>query len=559
MTKYDRSKQEVAKLAAILRNGESLPEHAESQSLSTLVRTGFHTMLNIVKKQKEEITAHCVNQGTRISQAFEDDLDQTENAINEIVLACHQQSLADQGIDILDRPLISSFYDFEDPVYTERVVQESAIRGIPMFLGDKDPSDIYMEQLLVHINQVGLQLKLNEAGLISVLFKRLGGKALNVIQSQMQLLGLSMDRIMFKQLVSLCENSYMKNSTPRAAKLALHHMKKLTPTSRNYMELEASIVRLARLSCRDVLDDKEREILFKSRSLEQFLACLQPHDKALLDKQNTSRLNAGLDFLTLHASVQALENHYRDADVEKTPMLEYNDSSVNRVSNDDGCPYPSQEVMSETQEQFAHWVQRGNVDRGRYNSHRGNVHSRGQFRGAYGQRTPTFRPTFPTPRGAIGRGQYHQFGPRQYSTRPRYGGYNNPRGHRPMVPVQQIEGQGTTGRKTPMDKNVRYSHEKLNIVDKGCFLCGVPGHRWTDIVCVYHGTPLCETPCRRCGQAGHLTKLCIGPIQAAVSALKRQKDNAKQVQNRHGHYEMDTSDKDVGNLEELLDQLDMEN
>ena len=56
MTKYDKSKQEVAKLAAILKNGESLPEHAESQSLSTLVRTGFHTMLNIVKKQKFNIS-----------------------------------------------------------------------------------------------------------------------------------------------------------------------------------------------------------------------------------------------------------------------------------------------------------------------------------------------------------------------------------------------------------------------------------------------------------------------------------------------------------------------
>ena len=110
-----------------------------------------------------------------------------------------------------------------------------------------------------------------------------------------------------------------------------------------------------------------------------------------------------------------------------------------------------------------------------------------------------------------------------------------------------------------MDKNVRYSCEKLNIADKSCWLCGVPNHTWTDNICVYQGTPLCETSCRRCAQAGHLTKLCIGPIQAAVSALKRQKDNAKHVQNRHGHYDVDTSDKDVGNLEELLDQLDMEN
>merc|ERR1712055_205895 len=97
------------------------------------------------------------------------------------------------------------------------------------------------------------------------------------------------------------------------------------------MDLEASIVRLSRLSCRDVQDDKERDILFKSRSLEQFLACLQPGDKALLDRQNTQRLSAGLDFLTLHASVQFLENHYRDTEINRTPVLDYQDSTINRI------------------------------------------------------------------------------------------------------------------------------------------------------------------------------------------------------------------------------------
>ena len=141
MSKYQKSQQEVVKLAAILKNGESLPDHAESQSLATLVRTGFHTMLDLVKKQQAEISAHCVNQDARIGADFQTNLDQTEAAINEIVLACHNQSLADKGADVLDRPLISTFYAFNDPDYTEQVVRESDIRSIPMFLGDKTPSE----------------------------------------------------------------------------------------------------------------------------------------------------------------------------------------------------------------------------------------------------------------------------------------------------------------------------------------------------------------------------------------------------------------------------------
>ena len=99
------------------------------------------------------------------------------------------------------------------------------------------------------------------------------------------------------------------------------------------MELEASVVRLARLSCRDVLDQHEREILFKTRSLEQFLSCLQSTDKSLIDGQNTQRLSSGLDFLTLHASVQFLENHHRDNQVGGIPALQY-DSTVHKASND---------------------------------------------------------------------------------------------------------------------------------------------------------------------------------------------------------------------------------
>ena len=174
-TKYDKSQQEVVKLAAILKQGESLPDHAESQSLATLVRTGFHTVIDIMKKQQEEFSTNCINPNREISQDFKDELEASEIALNEIVLACHNQSLQDQGVDVLDKALISSFYDYTDDDYTERVVKESDIRSIPIFYGDKPSPDIYMEQLLLQINQAGLQLKLNEAGLISVLFKRLGG------------------------------------------------------------------------------------------------------------------------------------------------------------------------------------------------------------------------------------------------------------------------------------------------------------------------------------------------------------------------------------------------
>ena len=113
-TKYDKSQQEVVKLAAILKQGESLPDHAESQSLATLVRTGFHTVIDIMKKQQEEFSTNCINPNREISQDFKDELEASEIALNEIVLACHNQSLQDQGVDVLDKALISSFYDYTD-------------------------------------------------------------------------------------------------------------------------------------------------------------------------------------------------------------------------------------------------------------------------------------------------------------------------------------------------------------------------------------------------------------------------------------------------------------
>ena len=71
--KYDKSQQEVTKLSAILKLGESLPDHAESQSLATLVRTGFHTVMDIMKKQQEEFSTNCVNPNREISQDFKDE------------------------------------------------------------------------------------------------------------------------------------------------------------------------------------------------------------------------------------------------------------------------------------------------------------------------------------------------------------------------------------------------------------------------------------------------------------------------------------------------------
>ena len=83
-TKYDRSQREVARLATILKNGQSLPDNAESQSLTTLVQTGFHTILNLVKEQNNEIRGKCLNADAAFSRQFDDNLTQSENAINFI-------------------------------------------------------------------------------------------------------------------------------------------------------------------------------------------------------------------------------------------------------------------------------------------------------------------------------------------------------------------------------------------------------------------------------------------------------------------------------------------
>ena len=152
---YDESQQQVEKLTEILEQGKGLQVQNEQSSLPNLVRSGLHSVLQLVKIQNQQIAEHCVNEDRNLDAALQQKLVSTEKAIKEIGFECHQQNLRDKGMNLLSKELISEFYDFENEQNNQDTVKETEIRSIPSFNGDQDNTDVLMEQMFVQINQVG--------------------------------------------------------------------------------------------------------------------------------------------------------------------------------------------------------------------------------------------------------------------------------------------------------------------------------------------------------------------------------------------------------------------
>ena len=573
---YEESQRQVEKLAQILEAGNSLQAQSELSSLPNLVRTGLHSVLELVKTQNEQIAIHCVNQDRHLDESLEQKIRSTEKAVKEIGFECHQQNLRDKGMNLLNKQLISEFYDFENELNNQDTAKETEIRSIPSFNGEQSNTDVLMEQMFVQINQVGLQMKLSERGLKSVLFKKLSGTALQVIQAQMVLLNLNMTDISFTHLVSLCENAYMKNSSVRAAKLALHNLPRLSASSKKFMERQAEIVRLAQLSVKDITDDNEKKILFISTCMQYFFASLQPTDKAILDSHNTQRLSQGLDTLSIQACVQVLENHYRDKQGDSTQAASYL-SSINRVYNEEeNTEQSSNETFNDDHEQFGweyedqnvYWVQRGRSAGRQRSRGRPFFQSRGRssgqpMRGPPGQSRLQEAPRPPHNaqpfrrgnRGTINNFQ-RGFQPRQSFQR---GSGNQNAGNqytRGYAPRQGLRG-GRTDRK-PRANDDGSIWERLNIAKPSCWQCGDPRHSINSDLCIYKQTPLFKSACGKCkaagGGGGHGYQICRGPLQVAITALRQQNQQINQVyqnfeenQDNNGELDLDKFLQDLEN------------
>ena len=493
MAKYTQAKDETTRLSALLAGGTALADANESQNMNNLVRCGLSSLSGLLNLTLEATRAGLPDQ---ITQEILASQRSTKVIIDEIILACHRNDQQQSGKVILDLPLISDFW-FDYSANTEIKFKESEARSVKPFTGSADENDLVAESFLLDLNQVGLSNSLSERGMVNLFLRKITGNALHILKSNMELLGMKSDSCKFTELVSLFENLYMRDSSPRAARLALSNLPVMEAENKNYQHTQAVALRLSKLASRDERDDAKRLLLQRVRALDAFVATLNSHDKSVVIERNTELVRQGSEPMTLAATVLYLETKY--ADQKATENLAPTYSSTIRQAN---------------QEEAALWAQRGRP-RGRGRSDRGR--GRGKPRNLEGAPPPP-RPgqKAQPPRAALPEYFDHEkLGIAKGSC------------FACGIPGHSFRNKGET---------------QVDLV--------------TNQACSYRGVKMFKTRCFKCRQGLHSSAQCHGPLQQAVQAFKSQGKSQEQARNLGEDQESHLSFVPASHFEAFLEEDD---
>ena len=507
---YEKSREEASRIGQILSEGRELPSDVAQSSVNNLVRSSLNSFMSLMEQQDAQVRK-CLNEGEVVDEEYQTQLEATTKLVRQVELACFKQDLRDTGRQIdLQKPLLTELYDVTDPIYNESKIKLSDARAVTEFTADTVPTDLKAEEFLAQVVITGRQAKLNEVGLRTLLMSKLAGPARQIVISHLQLHGLKLDDLSFKDLVALCEHNFCPNSHPRQANLQLQSLPKLAPGDNSFLKLMSTVTRLAKISTLEV-DEEHRDILFQSRALDAFLNCLQQKHKALIVTENHKRHQSGLAHFTLAGATDFLVQHATQLDSTLQSNILYN-STVNRV----GQEYSEDDTFVPEQDEFGYFVARGRSRaRSRFETsrpqrrpwNRGSPHSpgnRGQndqnFRGrAFSNERGNYRNEFAPDRG------YYQRGSRGFPRRnERYS--NRSRGFNPA--------RGGYERKPSLNHS-------YGIARNRCYACGLE-HSYLDDSCQYFGLPLQASACRNCSTGLHPTSKCLGNIQQAQQAYRKE-------------------------------------
>jgi len=476
MSKYAQARVETQRLNALLAAGTALADANESQNMFNLVRTGFTSILTVLN---HTIAVVEDKSDEDLPQDLQTSHTATKTIIDEINLMCHRQDQALSGKVILDLPLISDFW-FDFSANTEIRFKESEARSIKTFSGSSEDNDLVAETFLLDLNQVGQSNSLSERGMVNLLLRKVSGNALHILKSNMELLNMRSDNCKFTELVSLFESLYMRESSPRAARLALSNLPVMEQDNHNYQHTQAVALRLAKLASRDERDDSKRSLLQKVRALDAFVGTLNSQDKSSVIERNTELVRAGNEPMTLAATVLYLETKYADQKATESLAPTYS-STIRQVTSD------SEQVC---------WAQARGRGRGRGRGDRG--------RGRAGDRNPRRLEEAPIPPRPGQKQQTNKNNLPDYFNHDKLGIARNSC-FACAIPGHSFRNKGET---------------QTDLV--------------TNNQCCYKGVKLYKTSCFKCGLGLHASQSCIGPLQLAVQALKAQQTGANKPEKVRG-------------------------
>ena len=519
MTDYEKSKEAAEAIGNVLSQGKELTKDVAQSSVNNLMRSSLNSILSLVSKQDAQIREKCLNEGNQVDNEYNQQLEATTRLVRQVELACYKQDLRDNGKQVdLQKPLLTELYDYTLDEYNESKIKINDARAVIDFNAETMPTDLKAEEFLSQILTTGRQAKLNELGLRTLLMSKLVGSAKQIVISHLHLHNLKIDNLPFKDLVALCEHNFCPNSHPRQANLQLQSLPKLAAGDNSFLKLMSTVTRLAKISTLEV-DQEHRDILFQSRALDAFLNCLQPKHKSLIVTENHKRHQQGLAQFTLAGATEFLVQGVNQMETEMQANILYN-STINRASYEVGQYEDNgEDNQIYDEENYAFFVPRGR--------------SRGKPRSGFSRATR--RPW--APRGSPGnRGQDEQGFNRERGSYQR--GFSQDRGNysnrRPFTRGNFTRGErfndrsnfrGSFPARGGYEKKASLNHS-YGIARQGCYLCGLP-HSYLDASCIYFGLQLQKTPCKKCSTGLHPTSKCLGNIQQAQEAFKKELANDK--------------------------------
>jgi hypothetical protein len=277
---YEAAKTQTEHLVTVLQGGGNLAAEGEAESVTNLLAAGLQSLLNLTKVQNAELAKCALTQDEDHNPQLATMLTGAESVVKEISHSLYQSQCKADGSDVLARRTLVPFYDYESDTNNKYSCKESEARHILPFDARNENAmhDFQLEELLANISNLGMQLKLSQNGLKSLLFSKITGNANLILRGQLELLGLQQENVKFSQVQKILEAAFMGNSDPKSASRALLKLAPLGQGNKSDLTLQSTIVRWCRLALADVESQVERKCLFESRCSETFLRCLTQED-----------------------------------------------------------------------------------------------------------------------------------------------------------------------------------------------------------------------------------------------------------------------------------------
>ena len=530
-----------------LLDAEADPKPLTDLPLHCLLSAGLSNQQKLIDKLCTQFLPSITEEpAKRELQALVDD---NKRLTDSLSIQSHYRAKKDLGLDILTTSLITPIY--RAPENGAHSITDAAAKLVPTFSGDLNSGpelDQVLEDFLSLAYKISAQNNLSYKTCCSMLQRKLTGTAKLLLASWLESQNISEETLELPMLATFLEAKFALYSSPKAANLTLANLPKLQ--NNQYHSQVGKISRLARLACRLIEDQQQRQLLQTSKALETFKLSLSDKDRTYLLNQDRINLEENRPSLTLHKAAQLLTNRF--VEEQQTEGSQQGMSFVDRVQEHQVMAMQAQRKPKNRGNQnhlnTANQVNNQGSTYEHFNQHQATndvKRTNFQYRGRSGRTRPPWRGT--------GRPEHKMRGQYQNQYQNNEGGIRN-RG--------RGRGRDNRGRIERTQRKPFVTFAMVNVAEGACLLCASQSCHFRSEKCPYYKrSELFPNPCRNCNKGGHSHRSCL---------QKRGNKNSKQanISNENWKYSGfenqapgytgdDNEDSDIEDFNDFMSQINL--